>query len=91
MYYVYILHSNKLDKKYLGMTSDIKRRIREHNFSPKGFTKSGRPWQIIYYEGFINKQDALREEKFLKTGKGRERRKYLLKSFFESRRGGRVA
>ena len=35
---------------------------------------------MIYYEGFKNKMDAMVEEKFLKTGKGRERIKYALKN-----------
>lgn len=41
------------------------------------------PWILIYYEVFSRKEDAVREEKFLKSGKGRERIKWLLKSFFE--------
>jgi hypothetical protein len=37
----------------------------------------------IYYEAFSNKEDASREEMFLKSGKGRERIKWLLKSTLE--------
>ena len=83
MHYVYILYSKKLKKFYIGSTSDLKRRIKEHNDGKAVFTSSGIPWIIAYYEAFSEKQDASREEKFLKTGKGRERRKILLESFLE--------
>mgnify|MGYP006309427537 CR=1 FL=1 len=79
MYYVYILYSNKLKKIYKGSCSDLKQRISDHNFKRVPYTKSGVPWILVYYEAFINKSDAIREERFLKTGKGRERIKYLLK------------
>lgn len=77
MYYVYILKSKKNNKLYKGLTTDLKRRFREHNAGNSKFTGDNRPWELLYYEAFINKDDAIREEKFLKSGKGRERIKYL--------------
>jgi len=77
MYYTYILFSKKLNKKYIGSTSDLRSRIKEHNRGKSEFTSKGIPWKLIYYEAFINKEDALREENFLKTGKGRKRIEYL--------------
>jgi putative endonuclease len=77
MYYVYILFSTKLNKKYIGSTSDLKERIKRHNLGRSNFTSKGAPWKLLYYEAFVSKEDAIREEKFLKTGKGRERLKYL--------------
>ena len=77
MYYVYILFSQKLNKRYIGSTSDIRKRINDHNCGKSSFSSRGIPWKLIYYEAFLNKKDALREEAFLKTGKGRERIKYL--------------
>lgn len=78
MHYVYILQSSKNKKLYKGSTSSLKLRIDRHNRGDVLSTKSGRPWQLVYYEAFANKSDALREEKFLKSGKGKERIKYLL-------------
>ena len=77
MHYVYILKgiNNKL---YKGSTGDLKKRISDHNSGKVGSTKSGKPWELIYYEAFINKKLARKEELFLKTGKGRERIKFLL-------------
>jgi len=78
MYYVYIIYSAKYNKIYKGLSLNIKQRIKEHNYGNVESTKHGRPWKLIYCEIFINKKDAQSEEKFLKTGKGRERIKYLL-------------
>jgi len=78
MYYVYILHSKSLNKSYVGSTSDLKNRLKIHNLGKVRSTKNGKPWQLVYYEGFINKTDCRREELFLKTGKGRDRVKYML-------------
>lgn len=81
MYYVYILKSKKNKKLYKGFTNDLKRRIKEHNCGKSIFTRNNGPWKLIYYEGFISKEDARREELFLKSGKGKERIKYLLTDF----------
>lgn len=78
MYYVYILYSKKINKLYKGFTSNLKKRVYQHNKQETKSTKSGIPWSLIYYQGFISKTDALREELFLKSGKGKERIKYLL-------------
>ena len=83
MYYVYILESKQNARLYKGSTSDLKRRLKEHNNREEKSTKTGAPWELIYYEAFKNKTDALVEEKFLKSGKGRERLKFLLKSTLE--------
>ena len=77
MYYVYILFSQKLNKRYIGSTNSLRERIKRHNSKSSKFTLRGIPWKLIYYEAFLSKDDALREERFLKTGKGRERLKYL--------------
>jgi len=77
MYYVYLLRSETTEKLYIGYSKDLKKRLLEHNNKVTKSTRFGIPWKLIYYEAFNNKKDALREEKFLKTGKGRERIKYL--------------
>lgn len=87
MYYVYILYSKKLDKFYIGYTEDLKERVRRHNAGLSIFTNTGRPWILVHYQGFLEKNDAQEEERFLKTGQGRERRNYLLKEFNSTWRG----
>ncbi len=80
MFYVYILKNIKDNKLYKGMTSDLKRRVKEHNFGKSTFTRHGGKWRLVYYEAFLSEADARREELFLKSGKGRERIKYLLQN-----------
>lgn len=79
MFYVYIIKSQKDDSLYKGKTDDLRERFHAHNSGKVKSTKSYRPWTLIYYEAFTNKLDAAREEAFLKSGKGRERLKFLLK------------
>jgi len=77
MNYVYIIKSLSKGALYIGSTDDIKNRLDRHNGGNVVSTKSRRPWVLIYYEAFISQKDARREELFLKSGKGRERIKYL--------------
>ena len=79
MYYVYILKSLQNGKLYKGLTIDLRRRIKEHNGGHSTFTRNNGPWKLIYYECFVSRIDAIEEEKFLKSGRGRERLEYLLR------------
>lgn len=71
MYYVYILKSIKTNGKYIGYTSDLKRRFAEHNRGKVKSTRKNKPYELICYEAFKDKRDATREEKLFKTGQGR--------------------
>ena len=73
MFTVYVLHSHKFDKIYIGYTSDIEKRLFAHNHpNNKGWTKSFQPWEIIYSEEFETKEEAMDREKQLKSYRGRE-------------------
>jgi len=73
MYTVYILYLKAHDKTYTGYTSDLIQRFYSHNIhSNKDWTRSYRPWLVAYCEVFEEKSDAIRREKELKSGKGRE-------------------
>jgi len=78
MYKVYILHSEKNKKYYIGHTNNIQDRIRRHNRKLVNSTKSGCPWKIIYTEDFDNKNDAYRREFQIKAYKGGEAFKNLI-------------
>lgn len=69
MYYVYILKSKKDSKLYLGFTNDLKRRLKEHNDGLSQATKLRKPFELVYYESFKSKTDAMRREKGLKQFK----------------------
>ena len=65
-YYVYLLQSEKNGSLYVGCTSDLKRRIAEHNNGESSYTKKYLPWKIMYFEGYCSKIDAYHREKSLK-------------------------
>jgi putative endonuclease len=71
MYYCYILYSSKIDKYYIGYTSNIEGRLSRHNCSKRGFTATGKPWALKYYEKFDTKQAAMNRERELKSWKCR--------------------
>lgn len=81
-HYVYVLQNSSL-KWYTGCTSDLKTRVKEHNDGKSRYTKTRGPYQLIYYEACMNKEDAFRREKYLKTGMGKRYLKNRLKQFFE--------
>lgn len=77
MYYVYALENQDNKSWYIGYTGDLKRRLTEHNSGKGGQTTSrGKAWNLMYYEAYVDKRDAIGREKFLKSGSGR---KYLKK------------
>ncbi len=76
---VYILFSENHGKTYVGFTSNLIERFKSHNFlSKKGYTVKYRPWIVKYLEFYETKEEAIKREKFLKSGKGRE----FIKSLF---------
>ena len=72
MYSVYVLFSEVLNKRYIGSTRDVNKRIKEHNSGKSKFTKAGIPWKLIYQEHYQTNQDARQRELFLKSGVGRK-------------------
>ncbi len=81
MYYVYALLSLKNKRLYIGYTSNLVRRLREHNTGQGGaYTKKNRPFRLVFYEAFLAKKDAEKQEKFYKTGYGKEVLKAKIKN-----------
>jgi putative endonuclease len=80
MYFVYIIYSPKLDKYYIGFTADINDRLAKHNRKSKGFSNLGRPWELVYYECFETKQEAMSREKQLKGWKNKDRIKAIVRA-----------
>lgn len=83
-YYVYVLRSEKTGGLYIGFTANLRKRFQEHNRGLVFSTKPYLPWQLIYYEAMLNKDDAQRREKYLKTNQGARLLKRKLKEYFYS-------
>jgi putative endonuclease len=70
--HLYILFSEKINKYYIGSTTDIERRITDHNRGKEKFTKTGIPWILVYTETFEDLIDARRREQYIKKQKSRK-------------------
>jgi putative endonuclease len=81
MYYVYVLRSNKSGNFYTGYTSDLRKRLTEHQSGLASYTKGRGPYELIYYEACRNQRDAIMREKYLKTGPGKRYLKNRIKRF----------
>lgn len=78
-FYVYILQSKLDHKLYIGFTTDLKQRLKQHSEGYIASTRKRRPFTLLHYEYFTNKPDAQAREKFLKSGYGHEQLKSFLK------------
>ncbi len=83
MYYVYVLQSEKDKKFYTGFTTDLKKRIEEHNSRISKSTKGRIPLKLVYYEFCLNRRDAMKREKYLKTTWGKRYIKNRIKNYLE--------
>ena len=84
MQYVYVLQ-NQSGQFYTGCTSDLKKRLVQHNTGKSEFTKYRGPYELIYYEACLNVKDAYAREKYLKTGMGKRYLKNRLKRYIIGR------
>ncbi len=82
-YFTYVLFSQKDHLLYIGYTSNLEKRLEEHN---QGLTKSTcnrRPFKLIYFEGHTRKLDALKRERYFKTNSGKRTLRKILKDVLE--------
>ena len=71
VFYVYLLESNSsLGKRYVGVTTDLKRRLHEHNSGKSIHTSKFVPWRVVTYIAFSNRPAAESFERYLKSGSG---------------------
>lgn len=80
-WYVYLLKSKKDSKWYTGCTTDLRKRLRQHNRGEVVSTKERIPMDLIYYEACKEQTDAYAREKYLKSGMGKRYLRNRLKCF----------
>jgi putative endonuclease len=83
MFFVYILRSERDKQLYTGFTTSIEQRLHEHNAGKVPSTKNRVPLQMIFFEAYCNKDDALRREKYFKTTAGKRGLKLMLRTTLE--------
>jgi len=81
MHYTYILQSIKNKNWYTGCCEDLRKRFKQHNDNLVVSTKGRGPFELIYCEACINKDDAFARERYLKSGAGKRYLKNRLKRF----------
>jgi putative endonuclease len=72
MFWVYVLESQKDGRHYVGSGENVEERLRRHNLSDYRYTKGHRPWIVVYKEPCGSRSEAVKRERFLKSGVGRK-------------------
>ena len=82
-YVVYILYSNKTKRNYTGCSSHLIERFYSHNIYGKDSTRFYRPWIIVHVDFFESKSEALKLEKYYKSGRGAKKKIELINLFID--------
>lgn len=81
MFYTYILRNYQSGRYYIGYTTDLKNRIKEHRSGKVQSTKSDLHYELEWYCAFKTEKQALLFERYLKSGSGIA---FMKKRFFKS-------
>ncbi len=75
-WYVYVLRCND-HSLYTGITTDLQRRLKEHNSQTKGakYTRGRRPVELVYYEKMVCRSSASKREFVIKNLSSKNKRK----------------
>ena len=75
---VYVLQSASTSRLYIGQTGDLQRRLQEHREGLARYTRNRGPWVLVHHEELATRSEAVRRERFLKSGQGRDWLKDLI-------------
>jgi putative endonuclease len=70
-YFVYVLKSGATGSSYIGHTSNLEKRLVEHNSGKSLSTRGRRPWSLVYKEEYMTRSEAASRERYFKSVKGR--------------------
>jgi len=71
LHYVYLIESLSTGRqRYVGMTENLRQRLREHNAGESSYTAKFRPWKLTTYVAFADPAKAEAFERYLKSGSG---------------------
>ena len=77
IYYVYVLR-NPEGRLYIGFSTDLQKRVHQHQANEGGWTRNRGPWELVYYETFKYQFEALKRERNLKRGKSNKELRRIL-------------
>ncbi|MFN8153426.1 MAG: GIY-YIG nuclease family protein [Bacteroidia bacterium] len=78
MFYVYFIYSARLDRYYVGYTSDLQKRLNDHNCGISAFTSKSKDWVLVYQEAFESREEAAERERIIKKKKSRKYLEWLI-------------
>jgi putative endonuclease len=78
MPFAYVLRSLKTSRFYTGATTNLEARFEQHNSDQSPSTRNRGPWELVHQEEFATLAEALRRERHLKSGKGRDELRRIL-------------
>lgn len=70
-FYTYVLTCEKNGTFYTGATGDLRKRLEQHKNGEVSYTRNRGPIKLVYYEACLDRNDAFRRERYLKTGMGK--------------------
>ena len=85
-WYVYTLISLKDGQFYHGFSSDVFAREKAHNNGENISTANQGPFDLIHFEAFLSKADALRRERYFKTTKGRVTLRQMIRDYLQNKK-----
>lgn len=77
-FWIYVLESERDGIHYIGSGKNVEERLRRHNRGDYRFTKGHRPWKLVYKEALFSRSIAVKKERFLKSGVGRNELKKII-------------
>ena len=78
MAYVYIIHSSKWDRYYVGSCENLQNRLEDHNAGRNKSTRHGKPWTLMSFETYPNNKEARAREAEIKRKKSRKYLEFLI-------------
>jgi putative endonuclease len=72
-FYVYVLFSRVYVRMYIGQTNNLERRLTDHNRGYNAATKRYIPWELLFYEEFSSREEAVHREKYWKRTDSRRK------------------
>ena len=81
MYYKYIIRSEVDGSFYTGQCENLSERVQHHNSGYTKSTKAKIPWQLVYYESYNTRSEAVKRELQIKKLKSRKFIEELVSAF----------
>ncbi len=78
MIYLYVIKSELNGDLYVGICKQVEVRLRDHSQGKNRYTKGLRPWRLVHQEIFPDWLSARKQEKYYKSGSGKEYLKRIL-------------